>query len=167
LDYITKVNGMFKWEPIAALEFERHYNSIKTYENDTEVVRHFKARQPIHVCKVAMALSAASRDDVVIDTYCIKTAIALVKNILSMLDITFRGVGESPLAEATARIQNYIERKGLVSRQELLRDNYRHITNDDLDRVIYTLAAIDFIDTISISGKQFYRHKTPAKGKKP
>jgi len=166
LDYISRVNGQFTWEPLAALEFERYYNSIITYENDTEVVRHFKARQTTHVCKVAIALSAASRDDAVIDVYSIKTAMALVGQILASLDVTFRGVGESPLAEVIARIQNYIERKGLVSRQEVLRDNYRHITNDDLDRVIYTLSAIGFLDCITMGGKAFYKHLIP-KGKKP
>ena len=167
LDYITKVHGQFTWEPYAALEFERYYHSIKPLDNDTEVVRHFKARQTTHCCKVAIALSAASRDDAVIDVYSIKTAIALINQILTSLDITFRGVGESPLAEATARIQTYIESKGLVSRQELLRDNYRHITNDDLDRVIFTLAAIGFLDCITVGGKAFYKHLIPKGHKKP
>jgi hypothetical protein len=166
LEYVARVGGQFSWEPRAQIEFERTYNSIVIDDNDTEVVKHFKARQATHICKVAMTLSAASRDDAVIDHYSIRTAIALVKQIADSLNVTFRGVGESPLAEATARIQAYIERKGLVSKQEVIRDNYRHITNDDLDRVIFTLAAIGFLECITMGGKAFYKHLIP-KGNKP
>jgi hypothetical protein len=166
LPYIGRVSGEFTWEKFAQVEFERFYNTIVIEEDDTEVVRHFKSRQHVHVMKVAMTLSAASRDDSVIDVYSIKAAIGLVNQILKSLNVTFRGVGESPLAEATARIQAYIERKGLVSKQEVIRDNYRHITNDDLDRVIFTLASIGFLECITMGGKAFYKHLTP-KGKKP
>ena len=166
LDFITRLNGEFTWTPEARWEFEKHYKALTTSDDDSEVVRHFKSRQTTHVLKVAMCFSAASRDDLVIDEYSIKTAISLVTQVRNTLDITFRGVGESPLAEATARIQNYVERKGVVSRTELLRDNYRHITNDDLDRVIYTLAAIGFLEALPQGGKMYYKHLIP-KGKNP
>src|ERR1700744_856350 len=155
---ITKLNGEFVFEPLARTAFERFYNSIKHDEVDTEVVAHFKSLQPIHVMKTAMCLSAASRDDLVIDQYSISTAIQLVEQIRGTLDITFRGVGESPLAEALARIQTYIERKGVCSFSEIMRDNYRHIVKEDLERVLIILADIHFAERFTQGGKSFYRH---------
>jgi hypothetical protein len=158
LHQITKLSGEFAFDPIARVEFERFYNSIKIEEDDTEVVSHFKSRQPIHVMKTAMCFSAATRDDMVIDRYCLTTAIRLIDQIRATLDITFRGVGESPLAEATARIQTYIERKAICARSEILRDNHRHVVSEDLDRVLMVLESIGFCERFTQGGKQFYRH---------
>ena len=163
LTEIAKLNGEFTWTPTAKFLFEKFYNAVANREDDTDVVRHFKARKSTHVLKVAMCFSAAGRDDLVIDDYEINTAIALVNNVEQTLDITFRGVGESPLAEATARIQSYVERKGYVSRSEILRDNFRHITSEDLDRVLMVLESISFIKREIISGKLFYRHQAQSK----
>ena len=157
---IARLNGEFTWTPTAKYTFEKFYNSVATEENDTDVVRHFKARKTTHVLKVAMCFSAAGRDDLVIGDYELNTAIALVNNVEQTLDITFRGVGESPLAEATARIQSYVERKGYVSRGEILRDNYRHITSEDLDRVLMVLESINFMKREIVSGKVYYKHNS-------
>lgn len=154
---ITKLHGEFTWTNTARILFERHYNTIKTLDSDTDVVRHFKARQSTHVCKVAMVLSAASGDSLCIDDYHINTAISLVTQVRDTLDVTFRGVGESPIAEATARVQSYMERKGVATWSEILKDNHRHVTSEDLTRVIYTLTAIGIITEATVGGKRVYR----------
>jgi hypothetical protein len=157
LEHISKLSGECTWTKTSAVLFERFYNSIKVEDDDSDVVRHFKARQNIHVLKVAMCLSAASRDDLIIDDYCIQTAIALVDGVLKTLDITFRGVGESPLAEATAKIMAYIDRRGLCTRAQMIKDNYRHVTTEDLDRIIYTLIGIHYMEGYIQGGKQYYK----------
>ena len=111
--------------------------------------------------KVAMCLSAATGDSLVIDRWCLMTAIALVQGVLDTLDITFRGVGESSLAEATSKIQTYIERKGITTRSELVRDNHRHATMEDLDRILNTLMQIGIVKTYSQGGRAFYEHCRP------
>lgn len=158
LETISKLRGEFKWTITARVLFERAYKGIKTSDDDSDVVRHFKSRQTVHILKVAMCFSAATNDSLIIDDYCMSTAIALVNGVLTTLDVTFRGVGESSLAEATARIQLYIERKGLVSRSVLIKDNWRHVTTEDLDRIMYTLIAIHFCKEEIIGGKIHYMH---------
>lgn len=161
LETISRIRGEYKWTNSAKILFERAYKTIVTNDDDSDVVRHFKARQPVHYMKVAMCFAAATRDDLVIDDYAIGMSVQLVNGVLNTLDVTFRGVGESSLAEATARIQIYIEKKGLVSKAQLVKDNWRHITNDDLDRVMYTLTTINFCAEEVIGGKLFYRHINP------
>jgi energy-coupling factor transporter ATP-binding protein EcfA2 len=157
LDAIARLGGEFTWTSTAMVLFERFYNSISVEDEDSDVVRHFKARQNVHVLKVAMCMSAASRDDLVIDDFAIKSAIALVDGVLKTLDITFRGVGESPLAEAMAKIMSYMEKRGVCARSQLIKDNYRHVTTEDLDRIIFTLQNIHFLEGYTSNGKQYYR----------
>lgn len=167
LEHISKLGGEFQFTKLGAVEFERFYNNIRIEDEDSDVIRHFKARQNIHVLKVAMCLSAAGRDDLLIDQYEIKTAISLVDGVKQTLDITFRGVGESPLSEATAKVMMYIEKKGICSRSELIKNTYRHCTTEDLDRIIATLTSINFVKGQSQNGSYYYRHITGSNKQQP
>jgi hypothetical protein len=157
LEQIVTLKGEYKWEPRAKFMFENFYRKVKIEDDDTDVIRNFKARQNIHVLKVAMCLSAASRDDLILDEYSVSTAIKLVQSVFDTLNITFRGVGESSLAEAMNRIMTYMERKGVCSRQSLVRDNYRHVTTDDLDRIIITLKQMGFIMEVKVGTQLGYQ----------
>lgn len=155
---IAQLRGEFKLNNEAYHEWITFYKSIKVKDEDSDVIRHFKARQNVHVLKVAMCLSAATNDSLEIDRWCLNTAIALVQGVLNTLDITFRGVGESSLSEATAKIQNYIERKGSTTRRELIRDNHRHATIEDIDRILNTLCQIGIVSGHTRGNQQFYDH---------
>ncbi len=163
LEIISHLHGEFTFDNEAYHLWSSFYKTIRTTDHDSDVVRHFKARQNIHVIKVAMCLSAAGSDNLVIDRWCLSTAIAFVQSVLDTLDITFRGVGESSLAEATAKIMTYIERKGLCNRSELVRDNHRHATMDDIDRILKTLEISHIITAFSQGGKQWYKFSVKGK----
>lgn len=158
LEVIAQLKGEFSFSPDATIIFEHWYKNHKADDHDSDVVRHFKSRQDVHVFKVAMCLSAAQNDSLIIDEWCLRTAITLVSQVLATLDITFRGVGESTLSEATAKIQTYIERKGLATRRELIRDNHRHATLEDIERITRTLEICGFIKAFSQNGQQFYEY---------
>lgn len=162
LEIIAQVKGEFTFDNDAHHEWIKFYNTIHAIDSDSDVVRYFKSRQDVHVMKVAMCLSAATSDALVIDRWCLTTAIALVQGVLDTLDITFRGVGESSLSEATAKIQTYIERKGVTTRSELLRDNHRHATMEDIDRIMNTLCCIGCVKSYTQGGRAFYEHVRPA-----
>lgn len=158
LEIIANVKGEFSFSQDAMTIFEGWYKKQHHEDHDSDVVRHFKSRQDVHIFKVAMCLAAAQSDALVIDQWCMETAIALVKGVLDTLDVTFRGVGESTLSEATAKIQTYIERKGLTNRRELIRDNHRHATVEDIERITRTLEMCGFIKTFSQNNQQFYEY---------
>lgn len=139
LEQIAQLNGEYTFTPNAVRIWTKWYPTIKIRDEDTEVVRHFKSRKHIHVLKVAMCLQASHSDDLVIDEWPLKTAISLVQGVENTLDVTFRGVGESTLAEATAKVQLFIEAKGAVSKKELVRSMHRHATLEDIDRILFTL----------------------------
>lgn len=164
LELIARCSGEFSFDNEAYHTWISFYNSIQAQDSDSDVVRYFKSRQDIHVLKVAMCFAAASSDGLVIDRWCLKTAISLVQEVLNTLDITFRGVGESSLSEATAKIQSYIERKGVTTRRELVKDTYRHCTMEDLDRILNTLLQMGFINAYTQGGQQFYEHTSRRPG---
>jgi len=111
-----------------------------------------------------MCFSCATDDSMVITHQNMLNAVALVQQVLNTLDITFRGVGESPYAEATARVQTFIEKNGMATRNQILKTLHRHVTPDDLDRILTMLISIDYVEYISMHSKQYLRIKQ-VKGK--
>lgn len=164
LESMAHLNGEFSFTHEAYHIWDTFYHAVKAEDHDSDVIRYFKSRQNVHVLKVAMCLSAAQSDALEIDRWCLTTAIHLVDQVLKTLDITFRGVGESSLAEATAKIQSYLERKGLASRRELIRDNHRSATMEDIDRIINTLHAVGLIRVFNQGGTQMYEYQQKGKG---
>jgi hypothetical protein len=160
LQTISQMSGEYFLDKTAMVLFERKYMEIQASvdEGDSDVVRNFKARQEVHILKVAMALSAAGRSDMVISDWAMSTAITLIDGVLATLDNAFRGIGESPLAVAQDRLHNYVAAKGVVSRTEMMKDNHRHITPDDMDRVVYILTTCGFVQEFTQAGKKYFKY---------
>lgn len=168
LDTISRLSGEFSISLPAKQIFESKYHEIvKQDESDSEVVVNFKSRQAAHIWKVAMTISAAKNDSLVIDDYDMSTAITLVDGVLKTLDVTFGGVGDSCLASQQQRVLNYMVRKGVASRSEILRDNYRHVTQEDLDRILAILVSCNFIQEYTQGGKRLFKHVASTNGAKP
>lgn len=155
LRHIAMIEGEFTFDQAAKDLFIDFYkkNDAKAADFESEVLTNFRARMWSHIIKNAMVLSIAESDSLVITETNMTESMKLVLEVFSTLDITFRGVGESDLADATNRIMLYIEKKGIVTRSELVRANYKHVTDEDLTRIIITLKTIDFCFE-RLSGKQ-------------
>lgn len=147
LRHISQLHGEMQWTKESRDLFADFYtqNEDETDEFESEVLMNFRARMWSHVVKAAMVLSISEGDDLIIKPRHVTTAINMVHEVFATLDITFRGVGESDLSEATDRIMRFIEKKGKCTRAEIMRFNYRHITDEDLERVLSTLKTIRFI----------------------
>jgi hypothetical protein len=129
-------------------------------EDDTDVFRNFKSRQYVHVLKAAMILAAADLPNgpIVITRNILVSAINMVDAIAENIDDIFRGVGESDLSAAIARLQLYIERKGQVPYSQLVADNMKHINDADIVRTLKILETIGFV-RVSSNGMSFlYEH---------
>lgn len=162
---ISNIEGEYSFSPEAKVLFENYYKSIsvKAEESDSDVMLYFKARSHVHFFKVAMAFSAARDNSRVIDRIDAVLAIDLIKQVQANLDRAFRGVGNSPLAEATQKVLTYIERMGAVSRKQILKHNYMHVTHEDLSRVLYALCEMGSIREDMISGQKLFVYCEPGK----
>lgn len=161
---IALMHGEFSLTKEAMTYWTSFYNSNNIDQFENEVVANFKARIPAHVLKVAMILSCAEDNSRVISKTHLFNAIELINKVRDKLEVVFRAVGESSLAAAQDRIMRYIEAKGVVSRAELLKANYRHVTDEDLTRVMQVLCAAGFCTDRAQGGKIMYTHIAPYKG---
>lgn len=163
---ISNLEGEFSFSPDAKNLFENFYKTspiVRQHEADSEIMLYFKSRVHVHFFKVAMAFSAARDDSRVIDRIDALLSIDLLKQIQANLDRAFRGIGNSPLAEATQKVLNYIERQGAANRRQILKHNHMHVTHEDLGRVLYTLCEMGSIREDSVGGEKLFVYCEPNK----
>jgi hypothetical protein len=173
---ISTLKGEFKICPTAQIIWNHFYNgkmsvnklgqTRKIEDNDSDVVMHFKRRMPTHVLKLAMTFSAAYSNSLEISKEDMINSIKCLGDVLANLDKAFRGVGESELAESSAKIQSFIERKGVTSRSEILTNMHRHITSENLDRVLMLFSNIGVIKYVN-NGKKELIHSVNSNKVKP
>lgn len=138
LRYIqNNLQGQFKFSPNAYSAIKDYYDEIKPEKFDTEVTGNFKARMLSHILKTCMTLSVSENDSLQIELAHVTQSIKLIEDVLATLDITFRNVGESNMLVATERVMDYVEAAGIVTRQEIAKATYRHVTDYDLDRILF------------------------------
>lgn len=157
LQQIAQLQGEMLLTIEAQLTWNKFYNGIRIEDNDSDVVMHFKRRMPVHVLKLSMIFSASYSDSMVIAKEDMQNAIKCLSDVLANLDKAFRGVGESELAESSAKVQGFIERKGITSRSEILSNMHRHVTSENLDRILILFEQIGVIQHITTNGKHLIR----------
>jgi hypothetical protein len=133
-------------------------NSNSDFESDALI--NFKSRVPSHVLKCALALCFSEGDTFRINERQLSDAIKLVEDVRDNVDVTFRAVGESPLAVGQERIMKFIESRGITSYKEILKFNNRHVTPDQLSVIINLLETIGFCEVKhqGASGHQLIEH---------
>ncbi len=163
LIHLATLKGEVRLDQNAFQRFTVFKQNIYTKEDDSDVVAHFKSRLHIHVLKLAMVFAATNSDKLIITEFDIKNAELLCNQVLSNLDRVFRGVGESVLAEATSKVQNFIEKKGVTSRTDILKNLHRHVSPEDLDRILVLLQSIGFFTYKSQGNKSLIFHTNKSK----
>lgn len=138
LRHIAQLRGEFKFDPDAAAIFEIYYNSTEPDEFADEATTAYTSSQAHHAAKLAMTLSACHSDSLIINKKDIEDAIDKVEEVKRTINMVFRAVGESDLVNAADRVLRFIENKGLASRSDILRSNWRHISSNDLDTILTT-----------------------------
>lgn len=157
LEHISTLKGEFTVTQVARWKFEKAFDILQTDDQDSDVVAYFKSRMHVHILKVAMTLSAAERDDLVIDEIIMINSITLVKSVLDSLDRAFRGVGDSDLADATARVQFFLEKRLVASKGDILKQLHKSISPETLDRILQLLYMIKFVTTFEQGGITYFK----------
>jgi hypothetical protein len=163
LTHISQISGEMAVTYGAQLVFANFYNKLRQTEEDTDVEANFKSRIKAHVFKVAMVFSASEGDDKIISESHMTRAILAVESVLGNLARAFRGFGDSDIAAATARVQSFIEKKGVTSRAEILATLHRNVSPETLERVLTVLKAIGFCTTNQQGSTCFIKHTKGSK----
>ena len=162
LSEISNLNGKFKFDIEAEHLYIQNYNAMRIKDEDSDVVRHFKRRMHVHIIKLAMIFSASHKDDLIISKFDLLNAIYCINDVLKNLDKAFRGVGDSDLAEATAKVQDFIDKKGSVTYREILSHLHRHVSPENLARIMDVMYTINYCEKRMV-GKQELICRTKAK----
>jgi hypothetical protein len=158
LKHISQLDGEMKFDNAALQLWDRKYGEHnKKGDFDSDVSANFKSRLSSHIIKTAIAVSISESDTLTITEPQLRRAIQLIEDVRDQVDIVFRSVGESPLAVAQERVMDFIKSKGLASRNEILRYNFRHMTDEQLSQVIYTLLNCGILVEETQDHKSYYK----------
>lgn len=161
LKEISTLRGDFKVSAGARILFEDFLkkNRAASSRDDSEAVANFRARVKAHVLKLAMVLSASRSNNMVISDIDMQNSISEIQKVTKTLELLFRGAGDSLDASAAARVENVVDKYGMVSKKELLRILRRHVTSETLDRVLYVLTHVEVLITQEQNKITYYKRK--------
>lgn len=145
LKHIATLRGEVNFSQEARPLFEQVYKDSLPADFDDEAVSAFKTSKWVHCTKLAMILSVARRDSLVIEKNDFEEAVSEIEKVTSTIDNVFRAVGESELVVASDRVLRYLELKGYATRNEILKACWRHISGQDLDTVLVTFVQAGII----------------------
>lgn len=155
LKTIATLKGQFEWEPEAYKLYEEQYIKIFNSKPDDYRITDFHNRKKIHILKVAMLLSLADKDELVITT---KDLIAAWE-ILSALEVnmpkTFAAVGKYEHASDMERIIAEIYAAGEMSAEQIYRRNSSVGDVEELARIL----------DLGVRSGRIISEYRPAKGK--
>jgi energy-coupling factor transporter ATP-binding protein EcfA2 len=160
LQEIGTLRGEFVIDTGARLRFEAflRLNRAASSKDDSEAVANFRARIKAHILKLAMIFSVSRDNSLHISDMDMVNAIAEIQKILVSLIKLFRGAGEGMDAAVTARVQDFIEKYGRVSKKEIFKALHRHLNSPEaLDRILYVLEAIGYCTVVNSNKMTFYQ----------
>lgn len=167
LRQISLLRGEFQFTSEARRIFEDYYNSCEPDEFDDEATSVYKTSKWANASKLAQVISVSRSDDLVISKDDLQGAIDKTEEVAGDLRIVFRSVGESEMADASEHVIKFMEYKGYVSRNDILRHNWRHFTSNELDVIIATFREAGMILERSVGTHTLYAWKETEGKQKP
>jgi len=156
LQEIAQLHGEVGISKEARKTFEDLYEQSDADEFDDEATAGYKISRWANALKLAIVVCAARGDSLEISKGDLELAAEKTKEVSDDIPLIFRAVGEASLVSATDKVLRFIELKGYASREEILKANWRHMTSDDLDRIIVTLREGGVIKERSVKSKVVY-----------
>ena len=166
LAHIAKLTGTFTWNKEAFNLYDNWYRSIEQTQKDLkdDRLKGFLSRIHTIMLKVAMAVSVAYKDQLILTPKDIRRSIKMVESVLAGTSDALGGQGSGKGAPDADRILKQIYTAKNISYEELLQMNFRHTNKDEFDSVLATLEAMGVM-TRSYDGKKtIISHKGYPKG---
>ncbi len=159
LNRISRLVGEFTWDDETRNYFTDWYGTIpgKVKQIKDARLHTFMSRIHVIVLKTAMALRVSYSEELVLTADDIGQAIEVTEASLEDASDALGGHGRSDTALEVETIMRHISRSGKITRQELLRLNYRNTPPDELDRVLDTIVGMGYArETVETNGDKYY-----------
>ena len=145
LQQVSILEGEFDWAEGATDAYDSYYHQLyKTQVPDYRVAG-FHWRKRTHLLKVAMLLSVAEDEDLVISKREISVAAELLKQVELNMPRSFSAVGKYDYSSDLERILAFVVEEGEVDLAEIVRRNY-HVGGQAVQEIIQTLKSMHVID---------------------
>jgi hypothetical protein len=110
LNFIASLNGEFRLAPEAKEIYTEWYKARLANPNPTNDNRlnGYFERKPMHLLKIAMVVSAATKDELVLTQFDIESALQLLSEVEDKMPKVFANVGKNPLAADTDEVEEAI-----------------------------------------------------------
>ncbi len=165
LDHISRIEGDFIWGEGSKACYKEIYEEIDREIPKDYRVEGFHNRKDIYTLKVAMLLSIARSDDLIIYPGDITTAYSALSDIEESMHKTFSAVGKYDHAADTERLLAAIREDGELTSEEIHQRFYAVGSVDDIGKMIQMLRSQGVVEMILQKGKKptIFRAVTPSK----
>lgn len=104
LEEISLMSGDFSWtQPFIDLWTDWRHEDLANPPFHDPKFDGYCGRRKVHLMKLAMLMSAATRDDLVLTKPCLEEAIKLLVEVEQKMALTFKGMGKSDIADLMFR----------------------------------------------------------------
>lgn len=160
LQAISQIRGEFKWTSDSSNLFSNWYKTYRGVERDDKTGT--DQRFPDHVLKVAMCLSLAKRDDLVLYPKELEQSIEICTTLTHNVRRALFGAGKNLLAQGTKLLLEDLLKaeKNTVSRIKTLQKHWGDLDAFDLDKIQVTLLSANMI-TMESDKNDIYYTLTP------
>lgn len=151
LTHISTLAGQYRFSPEAGDLYDSWYLDKKRFPQfpDPRISGYYE-RKHVHVLKVAMALAAAERDELTIETQDITTALSLLESIEPGYHRSFSAVGKNLHATDMERILAQISASGKsgLTYGALIAKNYHSLPRREMEDAIQQLVDMGAITRV-------------------
>jgi hypothetical protein len=157
---IAQLRGQFTVDQLAKGLFTCYYTETGCDEFADEATSSYETSRFFHAMKLAMCLSMARDDSLVITAPDAAKAIDMVNNVCEGLKRVFRAVGDAETAAALDKILRFLEARTkikFVTRSDIMNALWRDVgTTQNLDILLATLTCGNLIRTEQRAGITAY-----------
>lgn len=146
LKHIGQLRGAFRHESSRLKkQMEEWYVAQSKKPAADERIEGYLSRKHLHVHKIAMLLSVAESDELVITETHFEAARQLLGVIEDKMPRVFSSVGKNPYSADLEKVFEFIERQGEVHFGDLMARFYHDVDEDELRKVLSTLQSMGYI----------------------
>lgn len=137
---IAKLKGEMKFSPDAKEWYKDWYENKFDGKQDGDYrLGGYYERKHIQLLKVAMALSLAQGDSLILEVNDVQTALHLLEEIEAGMKRAFSSVGKNIYSTDLDRIREQIQHAGKASYKQLLVNNIHAVEKEVFDRLLLSL----------------------------
>lgn len=145
LNHIRQLAGTVRFTPEAKEWYKEWYDS-RFYQEHESYDTDFFARWEVMLLKVAMVVSVAERDDLLITIKDLKIADQMLKGIVKQMPGVTNLMSASESTVDVQKILGFIKRRTQITHRQLTQFSSKHVKSDELERILQTLIDAGMIE---------------------